>query len=83
VKALGPCSTICRSGVAFQLYVPFDLMVADGEDVRSAALKGRRACWPRSYAKHGMQQSVIAESIAPKKGSWRPICDGCQFGVVQ
>jgi hypothetical protein len=54
-------------------------MVADGEDVRSAALKAPRACWP----KHGMQQLVIAESIAPKKGSWRPICDGCQFGVVQ
>jgi hypothetical protein len=44
LKAVGPCSTICGSGVAFRFYVPFDLMVAD----RSAA--PAEPCWPRSYA---------------------------------
>jgi bifunctional non-homologous end joining protein LigD len=67
-------------GRRLAVYVAFDLMVADGEDVRTAPLKERRAMLGKIVRRYRMQNS---EPIPGQgKAAFRAVCDLDLEGIV-
>jgi bifunctional non-homologous end joining protein LigD len=66
----------CRPAV----YVPFDVLFADGEDVRGAPLKERRAMLAKIVRRYWLQKSepVLGEGIA----AFKAVCDLDLEGIV-
>jgi bifunctional non-homologous end joining protein LigD len=62
------------------VYVAFDLMVADGQDVRAAPLKERRAMLAKIVRRYRMQNSepVLAEG----KAAFKAVCELDLEGIV-
>jgi bifunctional non-homologous end joining protein LigD len=61
-------------------YVAFDLMVADGEDVRSAPLKKRRALLGKIVRRYGLQkcEPVLGEG----KAAFKAVCSLDLEGII-
>jgi bifunctional non-homologous end joining protein LigD len=62
------------------VYVPFDLMIADGEDVRPAPLKERRALLGKIVRRYGLQkcEPVLGEG----KAAFKAACDLDLDGII-
>jgi bifunctional non-homologous end joining protein LigD len=62
------------------VYVPFDVLIADGEDVRGAPLKERRGVLSNIVRRHGLQrcEPVLGEGIA----AFKAVCDLDLEGIV-
>ena len=62
------------------VYVPFDVLIADGEDVRGESLKERRAILAKIVRRYGLQkcEPVLSEGIA----AFKAVCDLDLEGLV-
>jgi bifunctional non-homologous end joining protein LigD len=62
------------------VYVAFDVLFVDGEDVRAASLKERKAMLEKIVGRHRLQKSepVLGEG----KGAFRAVCDLDLEGIV-
>jgi bifunctional non-homologous end joining protein LigD len=62
------------------VYVAFDILFVQGEDVRSLPLKERKALLERIVRRHGMQRSEPV--LGDGKAAFRAVCDLDLEGIV-
>jgi bifunctional non-homologous end joining protein LigD len=62
------------------VYIAFDLMVADGEDVRGAPLKERRAILANVVRRYRLQRSELV--LGEGKAAFKAVCDLDLEGIV-